>query len=63
MENKTLDKAQYPTLAMYQPKQIWEAVESLQKNHPDMTEQQCLLNLEMDLAQERQMSLQSESDN
>lgn len=57
-----LNPIKYPTLATYQPNQIWEAVAKLQKNHPDMTEQQCLLNLEMDLAQIDQMSRGSESD-
>ena len=46
-----LDPEQYPTLVQYQPKMIWDAVAKLQAKYPDMTEQQCLLNLEMDLAQ------------
>lgn len=50
------DKKEYPTLATYQPKMIWEAVKKLQTKYPDMTEQQCLLNLEMDMAQIDQMS-------
>ena len=35
----------------YAPKQIWDAVKSLQEKYPDMTTDQCLINLEMDLAQ------------
>jgi hypothetical protein len=51
MEEKLLDKEQYPTLIKYQPEKIWASVKKLQEKYPDMTEQQCLLNLEMDLAQ------------
>jgi len=47
--NKELDPVKYPTLVTYQPEQIWDAVAKLQAKYPDMTEQQCLLNLEMDL--------------
>ncbi|MFZ2187329.1 MAG: hypothetical protein WAV46_01745 [Candidatus Moraniibacteriota bacterium] len=54
--NKELDKKEYPTLATYPPKMIWDAVEKLQAKYPDMTEQQCLLNLEMDLGQIDQMA-------
>lgn len=46
---KELDPTEYPTLVQYQPSQIWSAVEKLQAKYPDMTEEQCLLNLEMDL--------------
>ncbi len=49
--DRELDPDQYPTLAQYQPRQIWEAVINLQGRFPDMTENQCLLNLEMDLAE------------
>ena len=52
---RQIDEKDYPTLATYQPEKIWEAVESLQKKYPDMTERQCLLNLEIDLAQIDQM--------
>lgn len=51
-----LNPIQYPTLVKYQPKQIWDAVAKLQAKFPDMTEKQCLLNLEMDLAQQEQMA-------
>ena len=51
---KKLDPIKYPTLAKYQPGQIWDAVAKLQAKYPDMTEQQCLLNLEMDFAQKEQ---------
>lgn len=53
---KELNPVQYPTLVKYQPKQIQDAVIKLQARYPDMTEQQCLLNLEMDLSQQEQMS-------
>lgn len=53
---KEFNKNEYPTLAQYPPVKIWEAVEKLQAKHPDMTEEQCLLNLEIDLAQIEQMS-------
>ncbi len=56
-EDKIIDRTKYPTLATYNPKQIWDAVTKLQAKYPDMTEQQCLLNLEMDLAQMDQMAL------
>lgn len=51
-----LTTAQYPTLATYPLPMIEKAVEKLQAKYPDMTEQQCLLNLEMDLAQISQMA-------
>ncbi len=54
--NQKLNPKEYPTLVQYQPKQIEEAVKKLQAKHPDMTERQCLLNLEMDLAQIDQMA-------
>ena len=54
--DKELDSIKYPTLVKYQPEQIWDAVVKLQAKYPDMTEQQCLLNLEMDLAQQEQMA-------
>ncbi|MGV8130610.1 MAG: CpXC domain-containing protein [Candidatus Pacearchaeota archaeon] len=50
-EYKKIDPILYPTLATYQPEQIKVAVQKLQAKFPDMTEQQCLINLEMDLAQ------------
>ncbi len=56
MEEKLLDKNQYPTLAKLPPKILWASVKKLQEKYPDMTEQQCLLNLEMDLAQIDQMA-------
>jgi len=49
-----LDPKQYPTLATYNQKQIWDAVAKLQEKYPDMTENQCLINLEMDLGQIQQ---------
>ena len=53
---KDIDPIKYPTLAKYQPEQIWDAVTKLQAKYPDMTEQQCLSNLEMDLSQQEQMA-------
>jgi hypothetical protein len=53
---RVIDKKEYPILAQYQPNIIWKKVDSLMKTFPDMTEQQCLINLEMDLAQVDQMS-------
>jgi hypothetical protein len=44
-----LDPKEYPTLVKYQPEMIEEAVSRLQERYLDMTRQQCLLNLEMDL--------------
>ncbi len=52
----TLDPKEYPTLVKYQPKVIWQAVERLQEKYPDMTEEQCLLNLEMSLAEQEQLA-------
>ena len=46
-----LDPKEYPTLVTYQFDMIKTAVEKLQAKYPDMSERQCLLNLEMDLAQ------------
>lgn len=46
-----LNPDEFPTLVKYAPKQIWDAVKSLQEKYPDMTTDQCLINLEMDLAQ------------
>ena len=43
--DRELDPDQYPTLIKYQPRQIWNAVVNLQNKYPDMTEEQCLLNL------------------
>lgn len=54
MEELNPDK--FPTLVKYAPKQIWDAVKSLQEKYPDMTTDQCLINLEMDLAQIEQES-------
>lgn len=54
--NREIDPIQYPTLAKYDPKMIWTAVEKLQTQYPDMTEEQCLLNLEMDMQQIELMS-------
>lgn len=51
MNYKTIDKKEYPTLVKFQSEQVWEAVNKLQVKYPDMTEEMCLLNLEMDLAQ------------
>jgi len=53
---KEFNKKEYPTLAQYPAAKIWEAVEKLQAKYPDMTEEQCLLNLEIDLAQIEQMA-------
>ena len=55
-DGKRLNKREYPTLVKYPPEKIWEAVKKLQVKYPDMTEEQCLLNLEMDLAQIEQMA-------
>jgi hypothetical protein len=46
-----LNPDEFPTLVKYAPKQIWDAVKGLQEKYPDMTTDQCLINLEMDLAQ------------
>ncbi len=54
--DRELDYDRYPTLVQYQPRQIWKAVISLQAKHPDMTEEQCLVNLEMDLAEKEQLA-------
>ncbi len=51
MNHMEIDKKQYPTLATYPQQMIHDAVKKLQAKYPDMTEQQCLLNLEMDLHQ------------
>lgn len=53
---KEINPTKYPTLATYQPEQIWEAVAKLQAKYPDMTEQMCLNNLEVDLSQQEQMA-------
>lgn len=54
--DRELDPDQYPTLIKYQPRQIWNTVVNLQNRYPDMTEEQCLLNLEMDLAEKEQLA-------
>ncbi len=54
--NEKLDPKQYPTLVQYQPNQILDAVKRLQEKYPDMTEDQCLLNLEMSLAEQDQLA-------
>lgn len=54
--DKELDPVQYPTLSKYQQRQIWNAVINLQGRYPDMTEEQCLLNLEMDLFEQEQLA-------
>lgn len=46
----------YETLATYPYEMIKSAVEKLQVKYPEMTEEQCLLNLDMDLAQIEQQS-------
>lgn len=51
-----IDSKQYPTLATYPFSQIENAVVKLQERHPDMTKEQCLLNLEMDLAEQEQLA-------
>jgi hypothetical protein len=51
-----IDPKQYPTLATYSFKMIENAVLKLQEKYPDMTTDQCLLNLEMDLAEQEQLS-------
>ncbi len=51
-----IDPKQYPTLATYPFNQIETAVKRLQEKYPDMTEEQCLLNLEMDLAEQEQLA-------
>lgn len=47
---------EYETLATYPLEMIKSAVEKLQAKYPDMSEEQCLLNLDMDLAQIDQQS-------
>lgn len=54
---KKLDPTQFPTLATYQPNQIWEAVAKLQEKDPTTTEHMALVSLEMDLAQMDQTAL------
>lgn len=54
--DRDLDPDQYPTLVQYQPRQIWDAVINLQGRYPDMTEAQCLLNLEMSLSEQEQLA-------
>lgn len=54
---KEIDPTQFPTLATYQPQQIWDAVARLQEKDPSTTEHMALVNLEMDLAQINQMAL------
>lgn len=51
-----IDPKQYPTLATYSFKIIENAVLKLQEKYPDMTEEQCLINLEMDLAEQDQLA-------
>ena len=51
-----LDPMQYPTLSKYPPRQVWNTVLRLQERYPDMTDRQCLLNLEMDLAEKEQLA-------
>ena len=51
----TIDPKQYPTLVTYPSKMIENAVLRLKEKYPDMTEEQCLLNLEMDLAEQDQL--------
>jgi len=50
-----IDSKQYPTLATYPFNQIETAVLRLQEKY-HMTEEQCLLNLEMDLAEQEQLA-------
>lgn len=54
--DREIDPIRYPTLAKYQPRQIWDAVVSLKNRFPDMSEEQSLLNLEMDLAEKEQLA-------
>lgn len=54
--NREIDPLQYPTLAKYVPTMVWTSVEKLQERYPDMTEEQCLLTLEMDFEQIELMS-------
>jgi hypothetical protein len=56
MENTKIDPKLYPTLIKYQPYIIWDAVAKLMEKYPDMSEEQCLTNLEIDLAQIEQMA-------
>jgi len=51
-----IDPKQYPTLATYSFKMIENAVLKLKERYPDMTTDQCLLNLEMDLAEQEQLA-------
>ncbi len=53
---KEIDATQFPTLAKYHPKQIWDAVDRLQERDPTTTEHMALVNLEMDLHQQELMS-------
>lgn len=54
--DRELDPVQYPTLFKHQPRTVWNTVLRLQEKYPDMTEDQCLLNLEMDLAEQEQLA-------
>lgn len=51
-----INPKQYPTLATYSFKMIENAVLKLKERHPDTTEEQCLLNLEMDLSEQEQLA-------
>ncbi len=55
-ENTLNHIKQYPTLNKYQPEIILKTVKKLQEKYPDMTEEQCLLNLEMDLSEQEQLA-------
>ena len=52
----TIDSKQYPILGTYPLSMMQIAVEKLQAKYPDMTESQCLLNLEMDLSEQEQLA-------
>ncbi len=54
--DQEFDPIEYPTLIKYTPRQIWNTVISLQSKYPNMTDEQCLLNLEMDLAEQEQLA-------
>ncbi|MFA5131762.1 MAG: hypothetical protein WC444_00355 [Candidatus Paceibacterota bacterium] len=53
---KKIDPLKYPTLSKYPPEVVWATVSNLIERYPDMTDNQCLTNLEMDFAQKEQMA-------
>jgi len=53
---KKIDPSHYPTLAKYPPEVVWATVSNLVERFPDMTEQQCLRNLDIDMEQKELMA-------